>query len=53
MSSSAQMIAALMIREANQVIGGNEPWLKAPKQTPIETIRLITKDAAIFKNTLS
>ena len=34
------------------VIGGNELWLKAPKPTPIETIRLIMKDGVIYKNTL-
>lgn len=34
------------------VIGGNELWLKAPKPTPIETIRMIMKDGVIYKNTL-
>jgi hypothetical protein len=34
------------------VNGGNELWLKAPKPTPIETLRLIMKDGVIYKNTL-
>ena len=34
------------------VIGGSELWLKAPKPTPIETIRMIMKDGVIYKNTL-